>query len=73
LHPKIQRHITVFTDIDCITATHNEAPEPNKAGIEVRYLVLEQALFQPYSVSVVYANQQSSLTAAKAGEPSAHG
>lgn len=70
-----KRYITVFTDIDCgyCRKLHNEVPELNKAGIQVRYLAFPRAGIGSAShkkyVSVwCNDDQQSSLTAAKSGD-----
>lgn len=69
-----KRHITVFTDIDCgyCRKLHNEVPELNAAGIEVRYLAFPRAGVGSAShkkyVSVwCNADPQTALTSAKAG------
>lgn len=69
-----KRYITVFTDIDCgyCRKLHNEVPELNAAGIQVRYLAFPRAGIGSAShkkyVSVwCNADQQTALTAAKAG------
>ena len=70
-----KRHITVFTDIDCgyCRKLHNEVPELVAAGIEVRYLAFPRAgvnsnSYNKYVSVWCNADQQSSLTSAKAGQ-----
>ena len=70
-----KRHITVFTDIDCgyCRKLHQEVPQLNEAGIQVRYLAFPRAGVGSNShkkyVSVwCNADQQSALTDAKAGK-----
>ena len=69
-----KRYITVFTDIDCgyCRKLHNEINELTAAGIQVRYLAFPRAgigsdSFDKYVSVWCNANQQDSLTAAKAG------
>jgi thiol:disulfide interchange protein DsbC len=69
-----ERHITVFTDIDCgyCRKLHLEVPELTEAGIQVRYLAFPRAGIGSQShkkyVSVwCNDDQQSSLTTAKSG------
>jgi thiol:disulfide interchange protein DsbC len=69
-----KRYMTVFTDIDCsyCRKLHNEVPELNAAGIEVRYLAFPRAGIGSAShkkyVSVwCNDDQQTALTTAKAG------
>lgn len=69
-----KRHITVFTDIDCVYCRklHLEVPELNAAGIQVRYLAYPRAGLGSIShkkyISVWCSDdQRSSLTTAKAG------
>ena len=69
-----KRYMTVFTDIDCgyCRKLHNEVPELNAAGIEVRYLAFPRAGIGSAShkkyVSVWCSDdQQTALTSAKAG------
>lgn len=69
-----KRYMTVFTDIDCgyCRKLHNEVPELNAAGIEVRYLAFPRAGIGSPShkkyVSVWCSDdQQTALTSAKAG------
>ena len=69
-----KRHITVFTDIDCgyCRKLHNEMPELNAAGIQVRYLAYPRAGVGSKShkkyVSVwCNSDQQTAMTDAKAG------
>lgn len=71
---KPKRYVTVFTDIDCgyCRKLHNEVPELNKAGIQVRYLAFPRAGVGSDShnkyVSVWCSDDpQASLTAAKSG------
>ena len=42
---KPKRYVTVFTDIDCgyCRKLHNEVPELNEAGVQVRYLAFPRA------------------------------
>lgn len=72
---KSDRHITVFTDIDCgyCRKLHNEVPALNAAGIEVRYLAYPRAGIgsKSYDKYVsVWCNDdpQAALTDAKAGK-----
>lgn len=67
-----KRHITVFTDVECgyCRRLHQEVPQLNEAGIEVRYLaypVISQNSY-PNAVSVWCADdQQTAMTQAKLG------
>lgn len=67
-----RRHITVFTDVECgyCRRLHQEVPELNAAGIDVRYLmfpVLSQNSM-PNAESVWCADdQQTAMTQAKLG------
>src|SRR5690606_35917916 len=62
-----KRHITVFTDVECgyCRRLHQEVPQLNEAGIEVRYLafpVISQKSY-PNAVSVWCADdQQTAMT-----------
>ena len=69
-----RRHITVFTDVECgyCRKLHQEVPQLNEAGIEVRYMfypvISERS--RPNAVSVWCAeDRQSALTTAKLGKP----
>jgi thiol:disulfide interchange protein DsbC len=69
------RYITVFTDIDCgyCRKLHNEVPALNEAGIDVRYLAypragIGSASYKKYVSVWCNADQQDSLTRAKAGQ-----
>ena len=75
-----KRYITVFTDIDCgyCRKLHNEVAELNDAGIQVRYLAfprsgIGQASYNKYVSVWCSEDQQSALTAAKAGESTSGG
>lgn len=77
---KPKRVITVFTDIDCgyCRKLHNEVPDLNDAGIQVRYLAFPRsgvggASYNKYVSVWCSENQQSALTAAKAGESTSGG
>lgn len=70
-----ERYITVFTDIDCgyCRKLHNEVPELNAAGIQVRYLAFPRAGIGSEShkkYESVWCNddQQTALTSAKSGK-----
>lgn len=75
--PKEVKHsITVFTDIDCpyCRRMHQEMPELNAQGIEVRYLLFPRAGMQSKSYDKAVAvwcaeDRQQALTDAKAGKP----
>ncbi len=67
--------ITVFTDIDCgyCRKLHQEVPELNRLGIEVRYLAypragLESRSYEKYVSAWCADNQQLALTRAKLGK-----
>ena len=71
-----KRYVTVFTDIDCgyCRKLHNEVPELNAAGIQVRYLAFPRAGIGSNSHNKyvsVWCNDdpQASLTKAKSGRP----
>jgi len=71
--------ITVFTDIDCgyCRKLHQEVPELNRMGIEVRYLAYPRSgINTPSYDKFVWAwcaeNQQQALTRAKSGEDIEH-
>lgn len=66
--------ITVFTDVDCAYCRkfHNEVPELQKAGIEVKYLAYPRAGVISDTGSKMQSvwcssNQQESMTLAKTG------
>jgi len=68
-------HVTVFTDIDCgyCRKLHQEVPELNKMGIEVRYLAYPRAGLSSQSHKKLATawcseNPQETLTRFKAGE-----
>ncbi len=70
-----KRYITVFTDIDCgyCRKLHNEVPELNAAGIQVRYLAFPRAgigsdSFAKYESVWCNDDQRTALTSAKAGK-----
>jgi thiol:disulfide interchange protein DsbC len=70
-----KRHITVFTDIDCgyCRKLHQEVPQLNEAGIQVRYLAFPRAgvgskSHKKYISVWCNADQQTALTDAKAGK-----
>ena len=70
-----KRHITVFTDIDCgyCRKLHREVPDLNAAGVQVRYLAFPRAginsdSYKKYVSVWCNADQQASLTSAKAGD-----
>lgn len=72
---KSDRHITVFTDIDCgyCRKLHNEVPALNAAGVEVRYLAYPRAgigskSYDKYVSVWCNADKQGALTDAKAGK-----
>ncbi|NND81501.1 MAG: DsbC family protein [Gammaproteobacteria bacterium] len=72
---KTERYITVFTDIDCgyCRKLHNEVAQLNEAGIEVRYLAFPRsgignASYNKYVSVWCSDDQQSAMTAAKAGQ-----
>ncbi len=67
--------ITVFTDIDCVFCRklHNEVPELNRLGVEVRYLAYPRSGTNTPSYDKLVSawcadNPQKALTRAKAGE-----
>ncbi len=68
------RYITVFTDIDCgyCRKLHQEVPELNKAGVQVRYLAFPRAgvgseSYDKYVSVWCNDNPQQALTDAKSG------
>ncbi len=70
-----KRYITVFTDIDCsyCRKLHNEVPELNKAGVQVRYLAFPRAgvgsdSHKKYESVWCNEDQQMALTSAKSGK-----
>lgn len=69
------RHITVFTDIDCgyCRKLHQEVPELNKAGVQVRYLAFPRAgvgseSYNKYVSVWCSDDPQKALTDAKSGQ-----
>lgn len=67
--------ITVFTDIDCgyCRKLHQEIPELNRMGIEVRYLAYPRAGLESESYDKIVSawcadDQRSALTRAKSGQ-----
>lgn len=67
--------ITVFTDIDCgyCRKLHQEIPELNRIGIEVRYLAYPRAGIDSESYDKIVSawcadDQRSALTRAKSGQ-----
>jgi len=71
--------ITVFTDIDCgyCRKLHQEIPELNRMGIEVRYLAYPRAGLDSESYDKIVSawcadDQQTALTRAKAGQKIEH-
>jgi thiol:disulfide interchange protein DsbC len=73
---KTRAHITVFTDVTCFYCQklHQEVPELNKHGVEVRYLAYPRAgVDSPGYRQLVTAwcakDQQSALTRLKNKEP----
>jgi len=67
--------ITVFTDIDCgyCRKLHQEVPELNRLGIEVRYLAYPRAGLESESYDKIVSawcadDQRSALTRAKTGK-----
>ena len=72
---KPERYITVFTDIDCgyCRKLHNEVPQLNEAGIQVRYLAFPRAgvgsdSHKKYESVWCNDDQQTALTSAKSGK-----
>jgi thiol:disulfide interchange protein DsbC len=72
---KAKAHVTVFTDIDCgyCRKLHQEVPELNKMGIEVRYLAYPRAglnseSHQKLATAWCSENPQDTLTRFKSGE-----
>ncbi len=70
-----QRHITVFTDVDCgyCRKLHNEVPALNEAGLQVRYMAFPRAGIGSESYNKIVSvwcadDQQSSMTLAKSGQ-----
>jgi len=70
-----KRTITVFTDIDCgyCRRFHNEVPQLNAAGVEVRYVAYPRAGIGSSSYDKIVTvwcsdDQQSAMTRAKQGE-----
>lgn len=72
---EVKSRITVFTDIDCgyCRKLHQEVPELNKMGIEVRYLAYPRAGINSQSHNKLATawcaeNRQETLTRFKSGE-----
>lgn len=70
-----KRYISIFTDIDCgyCQKLHREIPELTAAGIQVRYLAYPRAgvpssSYDKYQSVWCNDDQQSAMTAAKAGQ-----
>ncbi len=70
----VQRHITVFTDIDCgyCRRFHQGVPELTQAGLEVRYAAYPRAGIPSSSFDKIVTvwcseDQQKAMTAAKSG------
>ncbi len=70
-----KRHVTVFTDIDCMYCRrfHQEVPVLNAAGLEVRYVAYPRAGIDTASYDKIVTvwcseDQQLAMTQAKAGK-----
>lgn len=71
---EVKAHVTVFTDIDCgfCRKLHQEVPELNAMGIEVRYLAYPRAgigskSYKKWTTAWCSDNPQKTLTQLKSG------